>query len=317
MTDIFGEAINAPSGRLAEILIRKLNKGKESTEPSDDLRIRLNRLMHTLGRPGKLARVRLAADVSLLFECAPSWTMTKILPLFEWSGIDARDSWSARKYSNYIGSPTLFGLLKSPFLDMFERGDIPLEDLRIFADWLTIILMANRSGNSYPLEATEARSALRQAGAEVLPSVGHRLAIEMEGAKPSEKQKLWRTVVAPVFHGIWPLDVELQSRSSTFKLVQIMRAAGDAFPEAADVMIPFLRPDDLQSQTSIYSVAEASDDLYQASPTKVLELVNALVGDAPKGSVYGLSKALSRLAVLEPRLVNTKRYQRLLVAASA
>jgi hypothetical protein len=292
-------------------------KGSGTSELPDDMCARLDRLVDAPGRPGKLARIRLAAEVSYLFERAPKWTKAKILPLFEWSCADAVDAWSSRKYSNYIGSPELFGLLKRPFLEMFERTDVPLEDLRTFADWLTLILMANKGGNSYPLAPSEARSAVRRAGVEVLSSVGHRLAIEMEAAKQGEKRELWRTVIAPVFQEIWPLDVELQSRASTFKLVQILRATGEAFHEAADVIIPFIRPDDSHYQTSIFSIAEAPEALYASSPTKMLELVSAVVGDAPPGSVYGLGKALSRISAIEPGLANTRKFQRLLGYASA
>jgi hypothetical protein len=107
------------------------------------------------------------------------------------------------------------------------------------------IVLANQAHDAgYPLTAPEARSALRQAGARSLADVGHRLAIEMEKAKPNEKIARWRNVVAPVFQSIWPLDIELQTTSSTFKLVQILRACGNAFPEAADVIIPFIKSED-------------------------------------------------------------------------
>ena len=92
----------------------------------------------------------------------------------------------------------------------------------------------------------------------------------MEKAKPEEKIVKWRSVVRSVFEGIWPLDVELQTSSSTFKLVQILRGSGAGFPEAADVIIPFIRPDDTGRHTSVYSISEASDVLYSSSPEKML-----------------------------------------------
>jgi hypothetical protein len=317
MADTFNESINTPAGHLAEIILKKMIKGTDANELPDDMGTRLDRLVDAPGRPGKLARIRLAAEVSYLFERAPKWTKAKILPLFEWSCAEASDAWSSRKYSNYIGSPELFGLLKRPFLEMFGRTDVPSDDLRTFTDWLTLILMANKAGNSYFLTPSEARSAVRRAGAEVLSSVAHRLAIEMEAAKTGEKRELWRTVVAPVFQEIWPLDVELQSRASTFKLVQILIATGDVFHEAADVFIPFIRPDDSPYQISIFSIAEAPEALYASSPGKMLELVSAVVGDAPPGSVRGLSKALSRIRAIEPGLANTRKFQKLLGYASA
>jgi hypothetical protein len=294
MSDVFTDALNAPAGRLAEVVLGKITKGSELT---DDVRTRLDRLVDAPGRAGLLARVRLARDVAFLYNHAPNWTTSRIIPLFDWSSPDSASVWSARKYSGYIGSPELFGLLKQSFLQIFGRSDTPPEDLRTFAEWLTAILIANHASEAgYPLLDTEARSALRRAGDTALSSVGHQLAIQMGNATPEEKVKRWRTVVGPVFRAIWPLDV--------------------AFPEAADIIVPFIRPDDPRAHTTVYSIAEASDALFVAAPPKMLDVIAAVVGEAPPGSVYALGKALKRLRAVDPSLADTRKFQKLLVYAS-
>jgi hypothetical protein len=316
MRDVFADAINTPAGRLAEVVLRKITKGRES-ELADDVRSRLERLLDAPGEAGLLARVRLARDVPFLFERAPNWTTSRIIPLFDWASPDAASVWSARKYSSYIGSPELFGLIKQPFLQMFGRSDMEAQDLDTFAGWLTTILIVNHAkAAGYPLLDTEARSALRKAGGSALPSVGHRLAIEMQSAKSEEKVKRWQTVVGPVFRGIWPLDVELQTPAATFTLVRILLATGDAFPEAAEVIIPFIQPDDPRSNSTIFSIAEADEALFQAAPSKIVDMIEAVVGDAPLGSVYGLGKALSRVRTIAPALAGSRKFQKLLPYAS-
>jgi hypothetical protein len=314
MSDVFNDAINAPPGRLAEILLRKVPEA--NLEPRGPLLARFDRLVDMPGKPGLLARVRLAADVAFLFARVPEWTKTKLLPHFEWSSPDAADLWSARKYSSVIGSPELFRLTKKAFLELFGRNT-QAEDLDTFEEWLVVILLVNQAeGGVYDLTSTEARAALRRAGAKVLSSVGHRLATEMESAKTEERATLWRTVVGPVFQAIWPLDVELQTSASTFKLVQILCATEEAFPEAVDVVLPFIRSDDPRSLTTVYSLAEAPDSLYKAAPEKMLNLIAAVVGEASPSSVYGLGKALTRLRALDPTLAGSRRFQKLLNSAS-
>lgn len=316
MRDVFTDAINAPPGRLAQVVLSEITK-RPGTELSDDVRSRLDRLIEAPGAAGLLARVRLARDVPFLFEHAPNWTTSRIIPLFDWASPDAASLWSARKYSSYIGSPKLFGLVKQPFLQMFGRSDMQAQDLEKFAEWLTTILIANRAkAADYPLLDTEARSALRKAGGKALLSVGHRLAVEMQSAKSDEKITCWQTVVGPVFRGIWPLDVELQTSTATFTLVRILLATGDAFPEAANVIIPFIQPDDPRSHSTIFSIAETEDALLQAAPSKMLEMMVAVVGDAQPGSVYGLGKALSRLRTIAPSLADSRKFQKLLPLAS-
>jgi hypothetical protein len=316
MRDVLTDALNAPAGRLAEVLIRKVTKGDDG-ELADHLRARLDRLIEVPGKPGLLARVRLAADVPFLFERAPKWTTSRIIPLFDWSSPDAVDAWSARKYSSSIGSPELFGLVKQPFLQMFARPDMPAEDLGIFAGWLAAIVVANQAdGAGYPLLATEARSALRLAGGGALVSVAHRLAVEMESAAPEQKRERWRATVGPVFQAIWPLDVELQTPMATFKLVQILRGSGSAFPEAAEIIVPFLRPEDSGSQSTIFSIGEAPDTAFQAAPSKMLDVVAAIVGEVPPRSIYALGKVLSRLRAIDPALAETRKFQMLLTYGS-
>ena len=318
MRDLYSDAINAPMGRLAEVLLKKLPRVSGEEELPDDMRSRLDKLVGAPGKPGRLARIRLAADVSLLFERAPEWTKAKIIPLFDWSSADAGDAWEARKYANYIGSPELFGLLKAPFLEMFGRSDVTAEDLRVFAGWLTAILIANKSQSDdlYLLDPLEARAALRRAGAKSLSSVGHRLATEMEDAKSEDKVERWQTIVGPVLQAIWPIDVDLQSNSANFKLVQILKATGGAFVEAADVIIPLIRPDDPKSHSTVYSIATAPEELFELSPTKMHDLIIAVVGEGTDGSIYSLDKALSCIRDRDPRLANTRKFQRLLSRAS-
>jgi hypothetical protein len=311
MNDTLTDSLNAPAGRLAEILLKKMKKAERGQELSNAMRVRFNKLVEAEGRFGRLARVRLAAEVSFLFEHAPEWTKEKIIPLFDWSSPDASAVWSARKYSSYVGSVELFRLTKQPFLELFKRNDL------IFAEWLAAIMIAKQADKvDYPITAIEARSALRDAGVKSLPSFGHRLAIEMESAKPNEKIAKWRNVIGPVFQSIWPLDTELQVGRSTFKLVQILRATGSAFSEAADVIIPFIRSEDPRQHTSVYSISEADDGLYVSAPEKMLELLAAVVGDAPARSPYGLAKALDRLQKHAPQLADSRKFQKLISLAS-
>jgi len=103
--DAFSAALGSPSGHLAEILIRRISKGEHGEEMPDAMRQRFDALASSPGIFGELARIRFAADVSLLFEKAPDWTIERLLPLFDWKDPEASNVWSARKYSNYIGSP--------------------------------------------------------------------------------------------------------------------------------------------------------------------------------------------------------------------
>lgn len=315
--DPFGTALNDAAGHLASILLKKIPQGEIDKDLPQQLLARYDRLVTEEGVFGLLVRVRFAAAIAFLFERAPDWSTKHIVPKFFWNSPEAGAMWSARKYSNHIGSSKLFELTKQPFLEMFDRNDVGEEDIRVFSDWLGLILIVNQLGRAdYPLIPSEARTALRRAGHSSLSSFAHRLAIEMESAKDNEKVHMWTDIIGPVFKGAWPLDIELQSSKETFKLVQLLRATGDAFPEAVEVILPFVRAEDPRGHTSIYSLSQAGSSFYALAPEKMLELLSAVVGDAPPQSIYGLRTALVKLSNADPKLVQTKRFQKLESRAS-
>jgi hypothetical protein len=250
-------------------------------------------------------------------EPQPKWTTANLLPSFHWDSPDALAMWAARKYSNHIGSPELFRLTKKPFVELFSRPDVPEEDLRLFSDWLAAILLANQAGKAgYPLSTIEVRSILRRAGSSSLSSFAHRLATQMESATSAQKAKVWSETVGPVFHGAWPLDVELQTPTVTFKLVQILLATGAAFEDAAKIIIPFIRPEDPRHHSSVFAISEANAEIYGVAPTEMLKLLSAVAGDAPDHTIYGLKKALTKLEEKAPLLAQTKTFQKLTAQAS-
>jgi hypothetical protein len=115
---------------------------------------------------------------------------------------------------------------------------------------------------------------------------------------------------------MWPLDVELQTPAVTFKLVQILCATGEAFSEACDIIIPFIQPEGEDQASTVSSIARAPDEVYQAAPAKMLDMISAVVGDARLGSLYSLGDILSRLRALDPKLADTRKFQRLMTCAS-
>jgi hypothetical protein len=279
---------------------------------TNELRQRMDRIIETSGNFGKLARVPFAVHLSLVFTLAPKWTTEKMLPLFEWSSPEAAAMWSARSLSNEIGVPELVRLTKAPFLQLFSRAATPPEQLSVFGEWLAAIAIDNQTHDAgYPLTLREIRSALRKAGENSLHAVAHTLAMQMEGVSSEAKAMHWRGIVGPVFQGIWPLDIDLQTPALTFKLVQILRATGEAFGEAADVVIPFIRPDRPGRHTTIYSVSTADDILFTSFPAKMLELVTAIVGNASPADIYSLDKVLTRISVADSELAETHRFQKL------
>jgi hypothetical protein len=98
--------------------------------------------------------------------------------------------------------------------------------------------------------------------------------------------------------------------------VQILLATGAAFPAAATAIMPYIRSESPRGHTSIYSISQASDDLFARAPERMLDLLSAVAGDAPDRSLYGLTTALSKIEAIAPHLAQTKQFQRMAAQAS-
>ncbi|QHW28424.1 SIR2 family protein (plasmid) [Rhizobium leguminosarum bv. viciae 248] len=315
-SDLFQKALNVPIGKLAEVLLQLMPSSEKDPLFAKETAPRLDALVEMPGRGGALARTRLAAELNFMFDRAPEWTTARLIPLFAWDAQDAQAVWAARQYSRFIGGARLFALTKGPFLQLFRRVEVPDEVIRTFAGWLVSILLANQTGDAkYDLSFVEARVALRRTSPSALQSVAHDLAEEMEKAKPDQKLVRWRYVVGPVFRGLWPQDVDLLSGTVTFKFLQILRATGEAFPEAADAILPFIVPEEREQGTAAYSLAKADEILFTSAPATMLDVVTAAVGKKPAGSVFDLQKILDRIAAAEPKLADGRKFQSLVQMA--
>lgn len=314
--DALGQALNKPVGRLTVVLLKKMPSSED--EYFDTIiKPRLTALLRAPGPTSQIVRVRLAAEVAYLFARAPVWATAHVVPLFQWDSEDAMAAWAARRYSGNIGRGDLFDLTKVAFLGMFGRPDLPLDMVRVYGDWLVTILIANRREPTlYDLSPAEARSALRKTGTNALQSVGHHLAQVMESAVADEKQERWRDTVGPVFSRLWPLDAELQTSASTQKLCQLLCATGNAFSEAADAVLPFIRPEDTQNGSAIFSLSRADQKIYDVAPAKVLDLATAVIGDSTAGPIYGLRELLTRIINVDAGLADARKYQNLLRLAA-
>lgn len=304
-------ALGSPVSPLVEILVG-CPADQDSAGLSPEVRIRMERMLKLPGGLGSLARARFSPEVSNLYERDAVWVIDNLLPLFDLSFSESANMWSARSYSNYIGSPELIRALKEPFFELLNDADTPIELLQRYAEWLATIAIANQKEDAgYPVTNAEVRSILRKAGVSTLQSVAHKIAREMETTPTNQKNQYWREVIGPVFEGIWPLDIDLRSASLAFKLVQILRATGAAFARASSVILPYIAPDYARSHAIIRTIAKADDILFSSGPKEMLQLISAVVGVAPTSSVYDLQRALDRVSAVDPSLENTPLYQRL------
>lgn len=99
---------------------------------------------------------------------------------------------------------------------------------------------------------------------------------------------------------------------ATFALVHLLRASEEAFPLAADAVLPFIRADIRHIHRTIASLSTAPEVVFTSAPAKMLDVVSAVAGDTELGTVYGLGQVLDRIRSADSSLMPTAKFQRLL-----
>lgn len=84
---------------------------------------------------------------------------------------------------------------------------------------------------------------------------------------------------------------------------------------AVDDVIPLITQEPAARGTTVFSLRDADPALYKLAPRKLLDLLDAIVGAAEPGSVYGLKIVLDRLFEADPSVAASPKYQRLVLAA--
>ena len=235
--DPLTEALNHPAGKLADAALVRLRKYEP--EMGAGLPEAVRQYFDAIGEDpdGQLGRVMLAARLHYLFAVDPDWATRHLISrLSPDRSQEAASLWSAYGWSPSVG-PDLLRAFKGPFLEIL-RSEGPeigkLGNLRSL--FMTVCLEA-------PEELTEQEirgvvDALPENGLKrVIGSLKRRLTGE-----PAEREQIWREKVHPWLRAYWPQAAVRNTAGTSQAIVELLAQCGDAFAQAAEWSLDYLRP---------------------------------------------------------------------------
>ncbi|CAA2140313.1 SIR2 family protein [Hyphomicrobium sp. ghe19] len=146
------------------------------------------------------------------------------------------------------------------------------------------------------------RSALR---ADVAQVMGNWLLNESE--RPTAE--LWQNEYAEIFEQIWPVTKKDQTTEASIPLARLALAAGDAFPDAWDIIRPYIRPLNEEWPRLYFAVEGNSLATAAKFPRVTLDLLWVLLKPASTGRSYELGKVLDCIAAAAPALQKDRKFQ--------
>ena len=154
--DWFQEAINHPSGKLAEFWIYSINHWrKQQVVPPQTLnpehRWALDTIIQDNGTPGKLGRTILVSEFDFLYNVDSVWAEQYLLPLFGAEHGDFSCAWDGFTFLRSL-SPQLLELLQDKLIGALQRGirEFPQDTLERFVQLYVFALsQLIRDANDY------------------------------------------------------------------------------------------------------------------------------------------------------------------------
>lgn len=300
-------AINHPVGLVTDALLRWWYRRdlQDQQGLADELRSRFSQLADT-EVPGLLyGRILLAANVISLFRVDREWTTQFMAPLFDWerSAIEARSAWKGFLWSPRLYDPLLVAI-KSQFLDTANRYTELGQHGRQYVSLLTFIGLdpGDVFTNS---QLAHAMQALPREALEHAANTLYR-AVDSAGDKRAD---FWNNRAARLLESIWPKTLDVNSETVTTNLAFASLAAGDAFPEALELVDSWMQPLQYPDRVA-YPLHKAKIDKRFSEPS--LDLLSWIVGDQARGDFPSLRDCLSEIRRAQAELEQDPRFQRLL-----
>lgn len=225
-------AMNTPVGRLTEALFERVNKHPDA-DTAEDFWKRLDAACAATSNCGRAARCLAARRLGWLFSKRPEWTGATLLPLFDWICSDeARLVWQSFLLGAGL-STAIWDPLRKNFLASFEHTDqLSDEPTRVLYHNLGRIAVHEPDWLTHD-EAQRIVTGASHTSREQIAWVFWRN-LEAAGERAGA---LWRDRIGPWLAACWQADEALKSEGTSQSLIRVALSAGDALPEAAELIV--------------------------------------------------------------------------------
>ena len=129
--------------------------------------------------------------------------------------------------------------------------------------------------------------------------------------RAEDRAERWRAVIRPFLQEIWPLDAQLRDQGTSRSLIMMALSAGDAFPEAVDVIADFIVPYQFYLVAHQLCLQPEHNALVERYPRAFLRLASAIVDPACYPVPSDLAELLRRAVHADPDCQNEPSYVRL------
>ena len=242
----------------------------------------------------------------------PKWVKEHLLPNFDLASPRAEPTWSGYLHSQQLPHEKLFQQIKIPFVglvDKMRQWDWGDDEQSEYCFLVVLACWWNQKNDKY-LNWNTTRTILK------LLDDGPRARAVHTASQISFGQSAWKTFGKAFFERAWPKETMLQSKNSSYALINFAEMSDGLFPEVVKVISKYVYPLD-HPDLFIFKMKKEDNGkgegpaLASRFPLSVLELLERLVPHDQNYPPYELSTLLNLIADAKPEIRQDKRWLRL------
>jgi len=301
------KAINGPGGDLAMTLLGLIGKPRKGRRMPAYIGTRLERLFKLPGDGGGHVASLVARQFGWLDYWFRDWAR-RLVPMFKIDHPLAEAMWHGLSADSNLLSDDAGALVKSALLRVIagEPAWQLDEDSRKRIIQQMVNLTYPRAGTAV-ISFAEARRALMAVGDEERAEAITMLANSMH------IKGMWSGLIEPFIARAWPRQLRFQGVASSRAFASLIEKAGDRFPEAVNLVMPYLRPiPHIDMFSYRLKKLDTEGQGYSARfPEHSLRVLEAVVGDEQQAAPWNLGELLETIASAAPALRQSDAWRRL------
>ncbi|WP_213978896.1 SIR2 family protein [Sphingomonas sp. dw_22] len=305
------DALNAPTGRLARLLLDDPMKRDRIVGGGfpDQWTTRADQLLALPGDRRRHALVMLGAHYNWFFNVDPAWTERALLPSINADDADGDALWDGIFWSARMPSHALFERIKPGLLARAKAGETRRKNNEVIAS----MLLGGWGGDAAAAEPerlltdTELREVLIHADDELRGQFLWHL-----GHWSNNTQTRWPERLVPFLRTVWPKQRALKNPSVSARLVDLALGSGNQMPAVVSVILPRLVPARSTSMHMVLATSNATPHPAHEHPAALLDLLWAVLGEDAQQWPYKIEDTLALLSEdpvvgSDPRLSELRR----------
>ncbi|MDV6316233.1 SIR2 family protein [Idiomarina loihiensis] len=305
-------AINGPVGQVMEGLLNTLNslKLKQGVGIPEELKFRIEHLTSAPGEGEDHAVAVLTRQICWLHYLDPEWVKERVIPWFSFEHNLSEPAWNGYLSAAKLPPYEIGVLLKPLVLKLFPRiyQWSWAQHFSTVAAQIVVELSIFRSGKQDGLNGKEARICLRNMDEKNRQDAIFRL--RLIGKR---EESGWSEHVIPFVNTVWPRERELRTSKLVSSWVSLLDDTDDKFPEVLSSVRKFLVPVESGNHWlhSFSRGIRGKEPLTIKYPADVLNLLDVIVPNNPKGVPYELAQILDIIENTDANLVSDRVFLRL------